>query len=176
MRFIFSIGLFYIIFLTVDIKSSCCITDSDLFLWLCPVCHSMYWNLGLQAEHTHLNSSSPALYSRNSWVQESWPSLCCTLTLLAPQSEDDLRRAWLSMAWSKHVILARPRWWWPERARCKQFRNCWWHYVNWWLSGFRANTALQTALPGAQINAQVSVTTKTANEIMLNNSQNKFFT
>ncbi|NON76738.1 acetyltransferase, partial [Klebsiella pneumoniae] len=38
----------------------------------------------------------------------------------------------------------------------------------------RANTALQTALPGAQINAQVSVTTKTANEIMLNNSQNKF--
>ena len=38
----------------------------------------------------------------------------------------------------------------------------------------RANTALQTALPGAQINAQVSRTTKTANEIMLNNSQNKF--
>ena len=28
----------------------------------------------------------------------------------------------------------------------------------------RANTALQTALPGAQINAQVSRTTKTANE------------
>ena len=38
----------------------------------------------------------------------------------------------------------------------------------------RANTALQTALPGAQINAQVSRTTKNANEIMLNNSQNKF--
>ena len=38
----------------------------------------------------------------------------------------------------------------------------------------RANTALQTALPGAQINAQVSRTTKTADEIMLNNSQNKF--
>ena len=38
----------------------------------------------------------------------------------------------------------------------------------------RANTALQTALPGRQINAQVSRTTKTANEIMLNNGQNKF--
>ncbi|MGX7074440.1 acyltransferase family protein [Falseniella ignava] len=37
----------------------------------------------------------------------------------------------------------------------------------------RANTALQEALPGAQINAQVSRTSKQAVEIMLNNSQNK---
>ena len=37
----------------------------------------------------------------------------------------------------------------------------------------RANTALQEALPEANINAQVSRTTKQANDIMLNNSQNK---
>lgn len=37
----------------------------------------------------------------------------------------------------------------------------------------RANTALQEALPEANINAQVSRTTKQANDVMLNNSQNK---
>ena len=37
----------------------------------------------------------------------------------------------------------------------------------------RANTALKEALPDANINAQVSRTTKQANDIMLNNSQNK---
>ena len=37
----------------------------------------------------------------------------------------------------------------------------------------RANTALQEALPEANINAQVSRTTKQANDIMLLNSQNK---
>ena len=37
----------------------------------------------------------------------------------------------------------------------------------------RANTALKEALPDANINAQVSRTTKQANGIMLNNSQNK---
>ena len=37
----------------------------------------------------------------------------------------------------------------------------------------RANTALKDALPDANINAQVSRTTKQANDIMLNNSQNK---
>ena len=36
----------------------------------------------------------------------------------------------------------------------------------------RANTALKEALPDANINAQVSRTTKQANDIMLNNSQN----
>ena len=37
----------------------------------------------------------------------------------------------------------------------------------------RANTALQEVLPEAQINAQISRTTKQANDIMLLNSQNK---
>jgi len=37
----------------------------------------------------------------------------------------------------------------------------------------RANTALKEALPDANINAQVSRTTKQANDIMLNNSQSK---
>lgn len=37
----------------------------------------------------------------------------------------------------------------------------------------RANTALKEALPDANINAQVSRTSKQANDIMLNNSQNK---
>lgn len=37
----------------------------------------------------------------------------------------------------------------------------------------RANTALKEVLPDANINAQVSRTTKQANDIMLNNSQNK---
>ena len=37
----------------------------------------------------------------------------------------------------------------------------------------RANTALKEALPDANINAQVSRTTKQANDIMLHNSQNK---
>ncbi len=67
MRFIFSIGFFLYHFLTVDIKSSCCITDSDVLMSL-SVCHSMYWNLGdCRITHTYFtNSSSPALYSRNS--------------------------------------------------------------------------------------------------------------
>ena len=147
-----------------------------IFLMDLPVFHFMYWNLGLQ-ERTHLlyKPSVPFLIFTQSLQQvlEFWPSLSLLVTLLAPQVgafETDLTVNGLKQA-ATNINQTKVM---TERAEADSLGIADGTMLIGDSVALRANTALQTALPGAQINAQVSRTTKTANEIMLNNSQNKF--
>ena len=98
--------------------------------------------------------------------------IVCTVTLLAPQvgafetdlTVNGLKQAASNIAQTK--VMA-------ERAEADSLGIADGTMLIGDSVALRANTALQTALPDANINAQVSRTTKQANDIMLNNSQNK---
>ena len=137
--------------------------------------HFMCWNLGLQ-ERTHLfyKLFVPCLIFTQSLqqVQESWPSLSFSDFVGATSGsfETDLTVNGLKQA-ATNISQTKVM---TERAEADSLGIADGTMLIGDSVALRANTALQTALPGAQINAQVSRTTKTANEIMLNNSQNKF--
>ena len=98
--------------------------------------------------------------------------IVCTVTLLAPQvgafetdlTVNGLKQAASNIAQTK--VMA-------ERAEADSLGIADGTMLIGDSVALRANTALKEALPDANINAQVSRTTKQANDIMLNNSQNK---
>ena len=87
MQFISSIGLSISFFFTVDIKSFCCVTDFDFFLWICQSFILCIGTLDCRKGHTYYtNPPSPSLYSQLLAASTGILAFIVFLvTLLAPQ-------------------------------------------------------------------------------------------
>ena len=164
-------------FLTVDLKSFCCVTDFDLFLWICQ--SSFYvlepWIAGKNTPVLQTLRPLPYIHTILATSTGILAFIVLLVTFLAPQVgafETDLTVNGLKQA-ATNISQTKVM---TERADANSLGIADGTMLIGDSVALRANTALQTALPGAQINAQVSRTTKTANEIMLNNSQNKIST